>query len=253
MRYLTIITRDVRWRLYTQFALLGVLLCLSSGCATQSLMNEHARDWASRPIVKMLYAPAEFRIYEVPLGGKEERVIAWEKQAAEYFDNAMEGLNAPPNREFVAAKSLDSTLYSIISQHYALFCTMVPQMMLIKGNVIEAWANKRDHFNYTVGPGMAPVAQATGADLIVFAIGQDRIRSNSRRVFDGILSLNVFTMGQKAQTGTLVMAILDLKTGDIVWLDNDFTTRMSFNDEADIAKMTRNVLGAFYGSVGSTL
>ncbi len=201
-----------------------------------------------------MYLPPEFRIYEVPLGGKEERVVAWEKQASQYFHNTMESIGAAhPDVEMISTNTLSPELSKQVLQHYALFCTMVPQMMLVKSDVIPAMANKRQQFNYTLGPGLAGLEQITGARLLVFAIGQDRIRSTQRRVFDSVLNLNLITMGRKAQTGTLVVAVIDVKTGDIMWLDNDFTSRMSFNDEGDMIAMTQEVLGAFFKSIGQTL
>jgi hypothetical protein len=201
-----------------------------------------------------MYFPPDFRIYEVPLGGKEERVVSWEKQASQYFQNTIENLGAThPDLEIISTGSLSPELSKQVLQHYALFCTMVPQMMLVKSDVIPAMAAKRRQFNYSLGPGLAGLEQVTGARLLVFAVGQDRIRSTQRRVFDSVLNLNLITMGRKAQTGTLVIAVVDVKTGDIMWLDNDFTSRMSFNDASDMNSMTQQVLGAFFKSIGQTL
>jgi hypothetical protein len=236
------------------YAVVLVALLVLSACGTQSLVNSSVAEWRTKKVAKLMYLPPEFRIYEVPLGGKEERVVSWEKQASQYFTDTMEGIGVlHPDVQMISTNTLNLELTKLVAQHYALFCTMVPQIMLVKSDVIPALSSKRQQFGYTLGPGLAALEAATGAQLLVFAVGQDRIRSTQRRVFDSVLNLNIITMGRKAQTGTLVVSVIDVKTGDIVWLDNAFTSSMSFNDAVDMNAITHEVLGGFFKSIGQTL
>ncbi|MFN7834183.1 MAG: hypothetical protein ACK5NY_00095 [Burkholderiaceae bacterium] len=230
------------------------LLLLLTACGSPPLKSSRAEGWTQRPAAGVLFVTPEFRMYEVPLGGKEQRVVAWEKQASGYFRTAIEQSGAlPAGWTRQAAETLDDTQQKLVEQHYGLFCTLAPQLLLVKSDRVPALAEKRENFTYTLGPGLAPLIEATGAQLMVFALGQDRIRSVQRRVFDSAMSLNVMTMGRKAQTGTMALAVVELATGDILWFDNEFSTRRSFNDAEDVADLTNILLGRFLAAKASTL
>ena len=226
-----------------------LFLLLLPACSTQSLVSPRLSDWSLNQHTNLLYIPAEFRILEVPLGGKEERVVEWEKNASKFYSQAMEQTHFP-NWTLQNNSALTSLQNQVVDQHYSLFLTMLPQIMMIKGDAIEVMKNKRQAFNYTVGSGMKELAQTTQIQYVVFAAGQDKIRSNSKRIVDSLLNLNPLTIGRVAPYGTLAMAVIELTTGDIIWFDTAQSQRFSFNDESDMKKKIQELMGAFLNEVG---
>lgn len=217
------------------------------GCTTPALKSPRLDVLKQSAIGPVLFVPPVVRMHEVTLGDREERVVAWEREFNQNFTWALEEFARDHSPlSFRSIKTLTPEAEQLVIDHQALFSTMVPQMLLAKAGVANVWHVQRDECRFSLGPGMVAVAEETGMEWVLMALGADRIRSTSRRVWDTVLSLNPLALGQKTQTGTLCVGMVQLRTGDVLWVDNAFTSWLSLNEKKSLAKVTHELLGRFY-------
>lgn len=106
------------------------------------------------------------------------------------------------------------------------------------GDNTSYWAHKVQHFDYTVGDGISFLREYTDADYALFVSGQDYVSSGGRvATFIFFAALGVaIPMGYSY----LSAGVVDLKTGDISWLDYSASGSINLSDHeqtSDLVKM----------------
>ena len=128
---------------------------------------------------------------------------------------------------------------------------MVSQMLLVKEKAVGAWSTKADHFDYTLGSGMADLARRHQLDTALLVVGKDKVRSTSRKVFDAITSVLPIGESLSAQPAAVVLGVIDVATGNVLMFDSDMANRKALTDEEDVKDMAEAVLSDFRQSLKS--
>lgn len=227
------------------FALLTLLASLA-GCSSRGLVRSELAGKPSEGPRQVLVVPADLVITEITFGKTEERVISAERQASQILTQHVHDVGAQQQAYApVAFNNLDPEEQDVVLQHRALFATMVGQILLVKEDAIDAWAGKARYFDYTLGPGMADIARRHKVDTAIFIVGKDKIRSTSRKVLDAITTILPGAESLSAQPAAVVMAIVNMPTGDIIMFDSDMASRKSLTNDGDVRAMGDAVLTDF--------
>ncbi|MDH3467673.1 MAG: hypothetical protein OES26_17495, partial [Gammaproteobacteria bacterium] len=114
----------------------------------------------------------------------------------------------------------------------------------------KAWQHKASRFDYTLGDGLAFLAERSGADAGLIVIGAQSVSSAGRS------ALSIFSVVTGALTGVympmtgggtfLTAGIVDFRTGDVLWFnfDNKFKAGRDIRDSVIAANAVKELLDA---------
>jgi hypothetical protein len=234
----------------TLFMMLFVLMTPLAWSADTSIKNSHL-DLNNLP-KKILLIEPEIYVKELSAGGVAEKVDAWCTQAKTNVRNALDGqisskrlfdkLELPQE---LAAEELAS-----IEEHVALYDVVGFNAFYFGRAEFDGWKHKKTEFDYTLGAGLKVLAEKTGADAALFIVGEDYISSGGRKAARVFAAL--FGVVLPASPTFLSAALVDLKTGDILWMN--YGTALDSKDlrnPEDVNKMLNEMFVNYPGRVGS--
>lgn len=223
-----------------------------AGCGSRGIVRSELAGGRAEAAKRVLVVPADFVITEVTFGKTEERVVSAEKKASKALATHVQELGrAQQSFELIDFDTLNEEDQELVLQHRALFATMVSQMLLVKEKAVGAWSTKADHFDYTLGSGMADLARRHQLDTALLVVGKDKVRSTSRKVFDAITSVLPIGESLSAQPAAVVLGVIDVATGNVLMFDSDMANRKALTDEEDVKDMAAAVLSDFRQSLKS--
>lgn len=230
--------------------LFALILVAASVLATPALAAMSAvnpaltQNLAARP-KKIVLLPPQVFVYELSAGGVPTRMADWEATARDNIVSAATRLSQQAGFELVPAPALDSLLADQLEAHIGLYDRVAQSVFVYGRGDQEAWAHKKNEFDYTVGPGLAFLREQTGADAALIVLGSDFISSGGRRAaFIAGLALGiVMPLGQSFITA----GIVDLTTGDVLWMSFDSSLSMDSRTPADVDNLMRDLYQTWPG------
>lgn len=215
------LAQPVRSAMYTQCArMLLALLCLAMLAACTSTQVRTARDDTGQRIGiqgSVVLVEPDIELYEVLAGGAQEPRQAWTEDARRLYPQAakavlqQQGIAMQPDfRLPVAAEDPLRQLY-LLNQAVSI---SIVQYSTRSGT--GQLRNKHGDFDWTLGPGVAALRQATGADYALFTYIRDSYTSSGRAAMRivGFVLLGG-DIGGGMQIG--LASLVDLRTGQVVW------------------------------------
>ena len=170
---------------------------------------------------KVVVLPVNIEVLEVTAGGVKEEVPAWSTEAS---NNVLKSLSAAikndPTLQEVKTPRFSKKAASVVDEHMALYKLVVNTA----SNV--GWQHKIRRFDYGIGPGLTSLRRQTGADAAVMVYGRDHVSTAGRKakaVAGNIPILNIFT-GPPPKLGHsyIHIGVVDLKTGDLLWMNSEY-------------------------------
>ncbi len=206
------------------FVLIFVGLVLA-GCNTIPTQKVHYTVLDNDELVKpkrILLLPMDVKVSELTAGGLTEEVESWTKQAEKLIGQELRAKShSLSNYELVEMPELNQEEQKVLEQHLALLDTLggnVLSLGLIPGGS-QAWEPKIKHFDYSIGDGLAFLKERTGADMAFMIYGDDLISSGGRKA--AFLFAAAFGVGIPMGHAVLVGGMLDLKTGNVLWMNHE--------------------------------
>jgi hypothetical protein len=188
----------------------------------------------------LLLSKPEVQVRELNAAGGLEKVPQWAEQSSSAVSAAVNGVMAArgdfkvvpmPKLSDAEQEQLDDFLatYWVVGQNaYA--------MINFGGG---AWAHRRTKFDYTLGEGLPWLAEKTGAEAIVVALGDDIVSSGGR------VALTVLAaaagVGLPGGRSIITFGVVDLKTGNLSWLHYDQSGVRDLKNPASAKVMTEAV------------
>lgn len=184
---------------------------------------------------KLVVLPINIEMMEVTAGGVKEEVPEWSDTAAKNIYNSLSALiKKDANLEQVEFPRLSSKDSAVLEEHMALY------------NLVVNTASRTDldhklrRFDYGIGPGLDMLRKKTGADAAMLIYGRDEV-STAGRITQSVLGyipiINIFTGAQTAMGDSYIhVGIVDLKTGDLLWMSSEYrddTTDLRDADDAE--------------------
>jgi len=233
----------------TLFALIlvAVSVLATPALAAMSAVNPAlTQSPAARP-KKVVLLPPQVFVYELSAGGVPTRMADWEATARDNLSAAAIRLSRETGLfELAPAPALDPLLADKLEAHIGLYERVAQSVFVYGRGDQDAWAHKKNEFDYTVGPGLAFLREQTGADAALIVLGSDYISSGGRRAafVAGLLLGVVMPLGQSFITA----GIVDLSTGDVLWMSFDSSASMDSRTPADVDGLMHDLYQTWPGS-----
>ena len=218
---------------------------LLTGCVSTQVRT--ARDPTGAPVAisgRVVLVEPDIELYEVLAGGAQEPRRAWTDTARALYPRMARatlearGLEVVP--DFPLPTAADDPLRQLYLLNQAVSISVL-QYSRAGTSPSGGLRNKRGQFDWTLGPGVAALREATGADYALFTYVRDSYSSGGRvamRVI-GFLLLGG-DVGGGYQIG--LASLVDLRTGQVVWHNLLVDQTGDLRDEAGARETTEDLL-----------
>lgn len=219
-------------------------LCLVLGGATSAL----AADAPAMPgRKKVLVLPVSFPMAQMAANGVTEPVRDWTQAAATHLTSALQAqIVANASFELVAAPQLSESELAGVREHVALCSVIADSASYVLDDGGRAWKDKLDSFDYSVGKGLAYLEERTGADHAFCLTGTKTQTSDGRKalaIFGAVGGVGM-TMGD----ARAALALVELATGNIVWMESMNSVLDDVRTERGGADVARKLVSDYPGS-----
>src|SRR5574341_1225385 len=235
-----------------------LLACASVALACGFTAAAHADDtphWVHFKLLnttttlpkKVVIVPAGVKVFEMTAGDVTEEVPEWSAEASR---NVMQALSAAmkgsAGMQEVALPRLNAADTASLEEHKALYKLVVNTVSDID------LAHKYRRFDYGIGPGLAALQRASGADAALLVNASDYASTAGRKtkaVLGHIPIVNIFT-GPAPRLGHSFMhlGLVDLRSGDLLWVNSESRDGASnLRDAQDADKLVRSLFKWYPG------
>lgn len=230
--------------------LLLVVVSLTSACTAvpkHRVHHEFAAAPEARAPKKVLIMPVDVEISEISAGGVTEEVPEWSEAGRQNVRNAIAEHAANEKRlKMITTPVLTDAEQKIVDDHLALYDLVAGSAFLLSSFGGEPWRHKVHHFDYTLGDGLKFLRDKTGADAALFVIGSDQISSAERQAT--IVAAAIFGIGLPPGVSFITTGVVDLQTGDILWLNYSASVgNKDLRKASDASDMVAEMLADYPG------
>jgi len=180
-------------------------------------------------------------------GGMFEPNADWTAQARENVGRALSEAQSGMGNQVIPYEEGETGEGPATSQYSYLFNALadsVIEYQFFRGNRLPT-KGRKDAFNWDIGPGLASLKSLSGADYALFINTHDEYGSTGRKV------LQIFALmgGIPVTSGVHVgyAGLIDLKTGELVWLNADRQMGGDVRTPEGAQKRVRQLLEGFPG------
>lgn len=201
---------------------------------------------------KILVFRPVVRVGAQSTGGMFEPNAEWTEKAKANIQLSLEQLQGKLGNEVIAAPEAYGDDAQAVGEHMALFAAVsqsVIEYQFFVGNRLPTKKrdNRNDVFDWSLGPGVANLPGAKDADYGLFIYNKDAYGSTGRKVLQ---VLAAFGPGISVKSGEHVgyAGLIDLRTGDLLWLNADAQMGGDVREADGSEKRVRQLLEDFPGS-----
>lgn len=184
-------------------------------------------------------------------GGIVTPNAAWTEAARKHLAAALVAARPGGAKRIVFMPELEGEDAALLDDHRALFRAVagtVLQHRLFKGNRLPT---KLAGFDYTLGNGVSRLATIGGGDFGLFVTTQDAFGDAGRKAMQvlGVLAAAATGFGAAVTSGvhTGYAGLVDLRTGELVWLNADLQMGGDVREPEGAAKRVAQLLEEFPG------
>jgi hypothetical protein len=186
-------------------------------------------------------------------GGMFEPNAEWTDQAHRQIVAALHKRQADLGNVVLIAPDSDGDDALLVEEYSSLFDAVsqaVVEYQLFRGNRLPTKKrdNKEGVFDWSLGEGVRALPGAMDADYALFLYNRDAFGSTGRKLLQMVAllgpGLSVKSGEHKGAAG-----LVDLRTGDLLWLNADFAMGGDPRDPAGAEKRVAQLLEDFPGSV----
>lgn len=233
-------------RMLQRLAVLGLALLLGACTSTQV---RTARDDGGKPLAiagRVVLVEPDIELYEVLAGGAQEPRKTWTDTARRLYPQAAReilqarAVEVAPDFTLPPATGNDEPLRQMYLLNQAVSISIL-QYSRAGTSPNAGLRNKHGRFDWTLGPGVRVLREATGADYALFTYVRDSYTSGARaamRVVGFVLLGGDIGGGYQVGLASLV----DLRTGQVVWHNVLVDQSGDLRDEAGAHETAEDLL-----------
>ena len=237
-------------RLWTA-ALASVLLATGSFAApTAAFAQEKSATkpgfaLPDRPVRIVVFRP-DVSVGSQSTGGLDEPNAEWTTTAKTELVKSLETAMRAKNGNMTMMPELTGADATTLANYRALFKSVTGTIVAHRLFVGNRLPTKLDKFDWTLGPGVASLAGAAGgepADYGLFFLTQDSYGSAGRKAAQLVGAM--FGVGIKSGVHIGYAGLVDMKTGDVVWINADLAMGGDVRDAEGATKRVGQLLEDF--------
>jgi hypothetical protein len=240
----------VRW------AFMLVCCLLLNACV--STQTRVVKDDTGQPLTiggSVVLVEPDIELYEVLAGGAQEPRKVWTDSARRLYPQmareilGQRSMTVVPDFSLPPATSNEDPLRQLMLLNQAVSISIL-QYSRSGSSPNSGLRNKRGKFDWTLGPGVKVLRDATGADYALFTYVRDSYTSGGRAAMRvvGFLLLGG-DIGGGYQIG--LASLVDLRTGQVVWHNLLVDQAGDLRDEAGARETAEDLLKGLNDKRGS--
>nr|WP_029624035.1 hypothetical protein [Sphingomonas sp. PAMC 26617] len=181
-------------------------------------------------------------------GGMFEPNADWTAQARDNIAAALAVAQTRLGNQVIVVDEPVGATAQALAEYRALFSVLADSVMryqFFPGNRLPS-KKRKGVFDWTMGPGVAEIARGTGADYALFLFNEDQYGSTGRKVLQVFAAMAYVSVKSGEHTG--MAGLVDLHSGDLVWLNADMAMGGDVRTRAGATKRVAQLLEDFPGS-----
>ena len=230
---------------------LAVLVCATGVSSAHAQEKSGTKEGfvLKEKSAKILLIRPTIKVGAQSTGGMFEPNADWTAQAKENIGSALAAAQKTLGNEVVLAEEPIGRSAEVMADYQALFSVLadsVIQYQFFPGNRLPT-KKRKGVFEWTMGPGVADIAKDTGADYALFIYNEDQYGSTGRKILQLFAAMAYVTVKSGEHKG--FAGLVDLRTGDLVWLNADLAMGGDVRTSDGAQKRVAQLLEDFPGSV----
>lgn len=233
-----------------RLALWIVLLAPLAAAAQTYTYLDHALEKGAPAHTALLVTP-DVTVSEISAGGVMEKMPKWSQRASHNVSNALRRVGMGPKLHFADLPALNAEEQHTLEQHVALFDIVATQVHLNSLRGGELWAKrlKSGLTDYTLGPGLAFLADKTGADTALMVIARDAESSGGRKAMVVIGAL--FGVGMPVGRTFAVAGLVELRSGRLLWQSYDVNVSTDLREPEETNNLVEGLFKSYPAPAGA--
>lgn len=236
-------------------AAMATVVATSAGAQERTAVRQGFSLPANSGKTILIFRPA-VRVGAQSTGGMFEPNADWTDKARRNIDIALAAKQARLGNKVVAAPEGYGKQARLVEEYATLFAAVassVIEYQFFKGNRLPTKKrdNKADIFDWSLGEGVKDLPGAKDADYALFIYNKDAYGSTGRKMFQ-VAALLVPGVGVKSGEHAGYAGLVDLRTGELLWLNADGAMGGDVRDEDGAQKRVGQLLEEFPGSMQAT-
>jgi len=233
-----------------RLALWIVLLAPLAALAQTYTYLDHSLKNGNPVHTALLIAP-DVVMAEISAGGVVQKMPEWSKQAREHITAALRGVDRRTKLKLAELPALSAEEQHALEQHVALYGVVAFNVHRNSLSGGELWAKRLQSglTDYTVGPGLAFLADKTGADSALLVIARD-VESSSERKAMVVLGA-LFGVGMRVGQTFAVAGLIDLRSGRLLWQSYDSNISSDLRVKDDAGKLVETLFKSYPAAAGA--
>lgn len=197
---------------------------------------------ADRPAKIIVFRP-DVEVGSMGVGGVQEPNAEWTATAREKLSAQLTAHQTASGNEVIFLPDQEGDKARLVADYQSLF-------RAVAGAVVEhkmgagKLPTKKDRFDWTLGPGATQLGALAGGEYALFLYTKDAYGSAGRKVAQ-VLMAGLFGAYMPAGIHTSYAALVDLKTGDLVWFNVDPGSGGDPRTDEGATKRIRQLLETF--------
>jgi hypothetical protein len=229
---------------------MAALCCVMVGGSAQAMGTEKTalRDGFAFPkdrTVRIMVFRPDVHVGSQSMGGVNEPRADWTEGARKALEGALDREQKSLHNELVKLPDLTGDDAVLLSDYRGLFQSVASSVVahkLFPGNRLPT---KKERFDWTLGPGVSRLADLGHADYGLFIYTNDSYGSAGRKMFQ--LFAAAAGVGITSGVHTGYAGLIDLHTGELVWINADLQMGGDVRDAAGADRRIAQLLEGFPG------
>lgn len=204
---------------------------------------------ASAPVKIVVFRP-DVSVGSQSTGGLDEPNAEWTATARAELVKSLEAAMASKAGGMIMMPELEGADAAVLANYRALFKAVTDTVVAHRLFVGNRLPTKLDKFDWSLGPGVSRLAQAAGgADYGLFFLTHDSYGSAGRKAAQLVGAM----FGAYVKSGVHIgyAGLVDLKTGDLVWINADMAMGGDVREPEGAAKRVAQLLEDFPTRAGA--
>lgn len=222
----------------------AVSLTVSGGAAAKTKVGREFRFAQDRP-VKIIVLRPDVEVGSIGIGGVEEVNADWTEAARKKLALQIEAQQRASGNEVIFLPEQEGEKGKLVAEYQALFRAVAGAAAEHQTNGAARLPTKRDRFDWTLGPGAAQLAELGGGDYALFVKTHDAFGTGGRKAFRLLTGGLMSALLQGSGVHRSYAALVDLKTGDLVWFTVDPGSGGDPRTDAGATKRMGQLFGSF--------
>lgn len=234
------------------FAIGLVVLAAGPAAAQERAALKQGFELAANSGKRILVFRPSVSVGAQSTGGLFEPNGDWTEKASKNIQVSLERLQSRLGNTVIVAPEVYGEDAQKLQEHMSLFAAVsqaVIEYQFFVGNRLPTKKrdNKNDVFDWSLGSGVASLPGAQDADYALFLYNRDAYGSTGRKILQ-VLALMGPGIAVKSGEHAGYAGLVDLKTGDLLWLNADGAMGGDVREAEGSEKRVRQLLEDFPGS-----